>query len=605
MSFESEFILEEIEISDSKWGPKMRARIYGDHDKWERSIDLCEWEETHHKNIWGQTWEWDVSPESFSQIEKMTGVEIPQDRLWQQEHHIGLKIEEGDMFMRVTDESEVLREVLENHLSYRVEYWDQNQNQMRHYMESVITDDGIPLGLKEDVGRLLRGISAPHTILDYRERPETGQVEYEWNFPHPLRDYQQRGVDRMLEGPCIVQWPTGAGKTIGSLRAVHDLGLSTIVFTHKIDLIEQWVQEIQSTLGTEPGVVQGDREQWRNITVASIQTVKNIIDRRGAGFRIDDFDCVILDESHHVSADTWLDVALKTRAYYRFGLSATVEEMMVTNEQGLKIVAGIGPNEVKISPEELIEEGYLARPRFEWLDVPGISGPKNSYSSWQDAYRQGITENRDRNQRIVGRLDELISEGRRAIVDVKRIDHGRRLVKEAKDGLVTQMWDPASVDPEFSVTFDPEECSEWPIPVVHDGVLVWGYSPTGDMREAIEMAIREKSDCVMWISGEDPADLREYVLDEFRRGEIDGLISTLLREGVDVPEVDSIILGGGGKSAIQLIQTIGRSLRPEGREESLVIDCDDSGPYIGNHSDKRRQAMRDYYGDYGPDPAVH
>ena len=598
MSFKGELL--DFERTSSEYGPKLEFTVKGDTKSFEKRIDRCKWRnETHHRNIYGNRWEVDRTPSALNAIERETGIDIDREVLVDYSETVALKLDSGSMFIEMVEMPEGVLSILEEELSYESTYWDNKANKKRTYKKNVIFDEGIPIGLKHQVKGILDEIGIPYSFPDYRNRPSMWNVDYEWNFPHELRDYQKKGLSRMMQGSCVIQWPTGAGKTVGALKTVHEMGLSTLILVHQKDLLEQWCREIREILGVEPGVVQGSREEYRNITVAMIPSLHNRIEERSNSYKIDDFDMLITDECHHLQADTWLDVALKTDAYYRYGLSATVGESMQSSDgHMLKIVAGIGPNDLKVSPEYLIEEGYLAKPEFEWLYPSKKSG---NFKNWQEAYEECIVKNTDRNEVIVEKGEYLLGNERRLLVDVKRIEHGERILSLFENGLVRKEWDP-NKEPEeelpFDVTFRKEECAEWPIPIVHNGEETVGYAVNGDMIRAIEMSLENTEVSVMWVSGKDSSETREYILEKFRKGEVDCLVSTLLREGVNVPELDAVILAGGGKSAIQLIQTIGRCLRPEGSDNALIIDLKDMGDYVTNHTKERYNAMKDYYGKY-------
>ena len=596
MPFDLDVELSGFERTEGQYGPKLEFEVQGDTAVWEELIDNCEWKgETFHRNLYGDVWEIDRTPKALDAIERETGVEIPKNKLVPEGQRAIFKIPKGSLYIKLEDVSSGVKEIVREELSYEVTYYDRESREEKSYYDNLIFREGIPIGMKDRLERLLEDLDINGMLVDYREEPDLFNIDFEWNFPHELRDYQKRGLSRMMQGSCIIQWPTGAGKTIGALRTVQQMGVPTLVLVHQTDLLEQWCREIREVLGVEPGVVQQDREEFRDITVAMIPTLHNRIEDR-SNYKIDDFDMVITDEVHHLQADTWLDVALKTNAYYRYGLSATIGEQMEKSDgHTKKIIAGIGPNDISISPEYLISEGYLARPHFEWLYPKRVRG---EFDDWQEAYKQAIVHNDDRNDIIVDRAEELMDSHRNVLIDVDRINHGETLIGKFSAGLHRTTFDPD--DPkDLDYDFDPQQCTDWPIPVVHDGDTVWGYSSTGDPLDALEMAIEDHpGNPVLWISGKDGSETREFVLQEFRSQKIGGVVSTLLREGVDVPKLDTVILAGGGKSPIQLIQTVGRSLRPEGENDSLVIDCKDNGPYVGNHAYKRYQALQEYYGRY-------
>lgn len=93
---------------------------------------------------------------------------------------------------------------------------------------------------------------------------------------------------------------------------------------------------------------------------------------------------------------------------------------------------------------------------------------------------------------------------------------------------------------------------------------------------------------------------RDEVIAAFRDGDRDLLISTLLGEGFDVPELRSVVMAGGLKTSIGAIQKVGRALRP-GTDTAVIVDFMDQGRWVGDHSEERVRTYREYYGDmFGP-----
>ena len=75
-----------------------------------------------------------------------------------------------------------------------------------------------------------------------------------------------------------------------------------------------------------------------------------------------------------------------------------------------------------------------------------------------------------------------------------------------------------------------------------------------------------------FICGEESTEVREKALVDFREGKIKVLIATsILDEGVDIPNIDVLVLAGGGKSSIATLQRVGRGLRKGGTVDRLYI----------------------------------
>ena len=67
----------------------------------------------------------------------------------------------------------------------------------------------------------------------------------------------------------------------------------------------------------------------------------------------------------------------------------------------------------------------------------------------------------------------------------------------------------------------------------------------------------------------------------------------LLRQGLDLPALRSLILAGGGKSSTRALQRIGRVIRPwEGKKFGFVMDIWDVAPYFEEHGQRRLEIYR-------------
>ncbi|WP_297488164.1 DEAD/DEAH box helicase [Thermococcus sp.] len=247
------------------------------------------------------------------------------------------------------------------------------------------------------------------------------------------------------------------------------------------------------------------------------------------------YGVVLFDECHRTSAaEKFYQLGLKLPQVYRFGLSATPWRRIRGEE--LKIEAVVGPVIYEVKAEDLIREGFLSRPRFE---VVTYSPALPSFSErYKELYEDVIMNNEERNRAIVRKAVELARKGHRVLIDVKRLEHGK---------ILREMLRKEGVNAEFLSSKSPN---------------------------------------------------RREVLEAFKEGKINVLISTLLKEGVDIPEISAIILAGGGKSDIMTIQTIGRALRPKKGMTAVIVDVRDDDPLLFAHFIERQKALKQYYGRY-------
>ncbi|AHF79867.1 Hypothetical protein TES1_0473 [Thermococcus paralvinellae] len=412
-------------------------------------------------------------------------------------------------------------------LSYKRDFgkWEKPESLYDPYEKSF------PVGLIPRVKRLLNSKGYRVRIIDERE-VEGINLNSEWNEKYKLRRYQQKAVRKAIKAKMgVLALPVGSGKTVVGLRIVHELNLSTLIVVHTKELLYQWKEKVEEVLGVEAGIVGDNKWSEKPVTVAMIQTLLS----RGADKLKLPYAIVIFDECHRTSAaEKFYQLGMSLPQVYRFGLSATPWRRIRGEE--IKIEGAIGPIIYEVKADELIKEGFLAKPKFEIIryesKMPALA------ERYKELYEEMIMENEERNKAIVEKAIELAKEGHRVLIDVRRIDHGEILMKMLKK---------RGINAEF-------------------------------------------------LSSQSPN--RWEIFEKFKNGEIRVLVSTLLKEGVDIPEISAIILAGGGKSDIMTIQTIGRALRPKDGKEAVIVDVQDDDPLLFTHFIEREKALKHYYGKF-------
>lgn len=170
----------------------------------------------------------------------------------------------------------------------------------------------------------------------YTEKPIDETVFPLIKFPKffgTLREGQKEGTRKYLDRLSsdakyggILQAKCGAGKTVSALYIASKLKTRTLVLVHKTDLMDQWQEAIDTFLPeTYIGVVKGKKITFpkAEITVATFQTIKSKFKMlSNVGF-FEYFGLVIIDECHHVPADTFAETLKMFSAKVRMGLTAT------------------------------------------------------------------------------------------------------------------------------------------------------------------------------------------------------------------------------------------------------------------------------------------
>ena len=99
----------------------------------------------------------------------------------------------------------------------------------------------------------------------------------------------------------------------------------------------------------------------------------------------------------------------------------------------------------------------------------------------------------------------------------------------------------------------------------------------------------------LFLQGSSPVEERKDLLGELAKGDLEVIVSTpILGEGIDEPRIGQVINAGGGKSAIRLIQEVGRGRRMsegKGRLQFRDFFYDIHHPILKSHSKSRMSIL--------------
>jgi len=139
-------------------------------------------------------------------------------------------------------------------------------------------------------------------------------------FKFDLRESQQDVYDA-IEDNAIINAFVSWGKTFTALAVAAKLGQKTLVVTHTVSLRTQWEKEIRKVFGIEPGIIgSGKYDISPPIVVGNIQTLYKL---RGKIEK--EFGTIIIDECHHIPANTFSKLVDASYTRYKIGLSGTVQ----------------------------------------------------------------------------------------------------------------------------------------------------------------------------------------------------------------------------------------------------------------------------------------
>ncbi|RQQ44903.1 DEAD/DEAH box helicase [Burkholderia stagnalis] len=270
----------------------------------------------------------------------------------------------------------------------------------------------LPRGCLDDVMTLLRDNDIACDLRDERCAGEPIVV----SFAGTLRDDQQTAVaDLLRHDTGILHAPTAFGKTVTAAAMIAQRGVNTLVLVHRRELLDQWRERLQSFLALDPGSVGtiggGKSKVTGLIDVAMLQSVAP----NGArGELLRRYGQVIVDECHHVSADSFEAVLKAVQAHYVLGLTATpvrrdsqqpVMFMLCGPIRHAARLPANAPQRLEVFPQRLTAAVDVA------ADAP------------IQAVFAHLAQDAPRSQMIATAVREQYGQGRNVLVLTERTDH--------------------------------------------------------------------------------------------------------------------------------------------------------------------------------------
>jgi len=385
-----------------------------------------------------------------------------------------------------------------------------------------------------------------HAVQVQDDRPQVATPKADIELAGiTLYDFQAQAVEQAIKNTRgIIQATTGSGKTemgialAGRILAPYVGGqpVRGIWLTNTKILLHQTRDRFTKRLpGLPVGTIGDGVRQPGLLTVATVQTLANWVEKGNPIF--EGAVLLVLDEAHLGNATTWQAVIQACpNAYYKVGLTATVG---LRDELANALLRGVtGGLIFKITARTLIDRGLLAEPHIDFLRVNAPDLPK--FIDWQTAYTDGVVKNYDRNLMVLKRALRYTRQGLSPLVLVNRVDHGKILAKVAS-----------------------QACK------------------------------------AVFISGASKLEKRQAAINALAAGELDMLISSgIMDTGIDVPQIKSMVLAGGGMSSVKTFQRIGRGMRvAEGKTTVQITDfVDCHHRHLMKHS---LQRLEDCWGEDG------
>lgn len=344
-----------------------------------------------------------------------------------------------------------------------------------------------------------------------------------------LRDYQIEGKAKIYQmwtqmRSIMYQMPTGTGKTklfVSIARDLFDWGaqrktaVKILFLAHRIELLDQISENLGIKYNLAHAMIASQNREQKNypLQIASVQTLIRRLDR----WADKDFDVIIIDEAHHVKADSYKKIL---RAFPRakvLGVTAT--------------------------PYRMSHESF--RPEFDEL-ITSAPVAKFIKDKWLCDYEYYSIRPESRIQMDINSISrfaldgDFLDEAAAAIMDKDEIRAGivssyERYAKGKKGIIYT-----------ITKAHNLHVCNQF---------VQKGYKAVA-------------------IDDSTPAETRKQYVEDFKKGKIEIICNVnIFSEGFDCPDLEFIQLARPTKSLSMYLQQVGRGLRPApGKDKLIIID---------------------------------
>ncbi len=299
------------------------------------------------------------------------------------------------------------------------------------FVKEAENDVIIPRGF---VGRLIRFCRENNIEHDFRdERKKLNPTLFSFNAQ--LREHQKAAIDAVSKKDLgIIVAPPGSGKTIVGLKIIAEKQQPALIIVHRIQLVEQWIERIQMFLGipkNEIGKIgQGKSKAGKQITIATIQSLTKELDKLQSGRSSTAFGTIIVDECHHVPAETYRNTISKLKTFYLYGLTATPFRKY---NDGKLILFHLGEVISEIKSDEIAgAKRAKIIVRNTELDIPF-----NSKTDRFETLSKVLVHDSARNKLILADVKTELSCGKKAVLITERKEHIDTLYQFLKQSFET------------------------------------------------------------------------------------------------------------------------------------------------------------------------
>jgi superfamily II DNA or RNA helicase len=426
---------------------------------------------------------------------------------------------------------------------FKSEQWD-GKIRFIKFIDRLKEEAIAPIGLFNKYYKYLKLTNTPFEIIDDEMGIEDINLD---DFDEFINDFHPKDKDKrayqidavrnaLILNRSVLESPTGSGKSLDiylfmQWLITHDLeeGEKILLVVPTIDLVKQMANDLIG-YGMNPKIIKkifnGEEKDFsKPVVISTWQSLQ----RYPAEFFVQ-FDCLIVDECHKAKANKMMFIAESCiNARWRLGTTGTLHNKKFLKYQ---VLANFGPVFRTSTTEGLIKQSYLTDFHIkhiilQWKKQGRVK--RFDIETFQDEY-DAILNNKERKAFIID--------------------------------FVKNLWDNREYE--------------------NSSLLLLGKRV--DYIEDIFLALNEIYPKETYlIHGKIKSDIREVILNRIKKK--GGLVVAnvdIMGTGVNIPNIDGIVMINPIKSDILLVQSIGRSIRLyENKKFAMIYDLVDSIPIKG------------------------
>ena len=366
------------------------------------------------------------------------------------------------------------------------------------------------------------------SIEKYKLQPNSMQIGFIIN----LKKILEAGEDRAL----LIS-ATGTGKTYASAFAMRELGFKRVLFlVHRGQLARQTKKSYEKVFAesVSMGLVgAGYHEYDADYIFATVQTLNR--DEHLLQYEKDAFDCIVLDEAHHVPADTYQKVMNHFTPKLWLGMTATPDKRD-DNMEGRNIYELFNYQiAYEIRLQQAMEEKLLCP--FHYFGITDLAIIGDNGDTSRDF---SMLTSEERVKHIINQADYYGYSG----------DKVKGLI------FCSNIKETEELSAKFNEMINPSTGKKFRT------IALNGSASEQERQNVFERLAMNEED----------ATIENQPLDYIFSVEI-------LNEGVDIVEVNQVIMLRPTQSPVVFIQQLGRGLRKaNGKEYVVILD------FIGNYN---------------------